>query len=320
MGSSQSKEMVINRLTYGTIDDIFNLIFRPNDKDILIKISEHMKKYPDCLDIRRTCYMQHVLGVGPYTILKVSGTALELARRYKEHSSARIVSHLQCFKSNTTMINVKEQLDGTINDIFKLIFMPKYEEKLAEHLIRYPDATELIAYCYNVDSNKVGHGKPLYVASIYSKYSSTGIIKQLLVNTRRTDFKSDTHDDVLLQTVASHIDNGNSSFETLKLLLDAGFSVNPSNNSVPSVLTCLCNGLRSAKGLEYIKEILTYSPNVDVVSKNTCGIYGDCYFCRLGGITALTLLHGKQATSYRVIAIKLIEDYCVNKYNKKIDL
>lgn len=309
----------------GSIDDIFRLIFMKNDYEILHKISMHVSKYPECLTKTMRCQIQFNSWSSSdddselYRYYSFTGTPYQIAS-HKGYNAIR--THLKMISSsigeNTgMMINVKEPLDGSVYDIYKLIFMIDNIDLLDAHLQKYPDAIELKAYCYNI--GKQGHafaGNPLTVAACVSRYSSYGIIKRLLAAQKIKSNKT-THD--IITYVACKI-NDTSSFDTLKLLLDNGYSVDPSDKHQPSVLTILCYNLHDINGVTHIEEILKYKPNVDA----QCVGYNNCEpscVCRLlCGKTALAILSENAShnhASYRVIAKKIIENYCVQLYKEK---
>lgn len=323
MGSSSS--VYVLSAYDDTIDDIYRMVFRPNERDILVKISKHVKKYPTCLQRETSCVLPSAFHPTFFDAPRVTGTPMRIAKQYSLSSSNEIIRHLNYLDYNEHVINANSPLsetplNGDIYDIFKLIFMPKNEELLIRHLEKYPDATELDAYCYNIKGNMMGcNGKPLFVAACFSRYSSSNIIK-LLLHTRRDNMngKYSMHNNSIVQQVASRI-NTTSKFETLKMLLDAGFGIEPDNKYTPSTLAILCHFMINENYVEYIKQLLTYKPNIDAVNiyNHQC-TSSNCSCGLIANKTPLDILHTKRQTSYVVRVIKMIEDYAINSVAESV--
>lgn len=212
-----------------------------------------------------------------------------------------------------------EQLDGSINDIFRLIFMPKVNgilEMITKHIKIYPESINMCVECNILD--RYIDGTPLYLAIKYIDYSSVKIIKLLI------DLGADCERAVecdkcgeLERPIIACVRHMNyKTYEILELLLNNGVKVDGNLNN-DSVLTEICIHPTNKLIIKCLKLVLQYKPKINNVTYSLNHPIG-CYFSKVKNRTPIDwVIDQKGPTSkYKLMAIQILQEYYVKRKNK----
>ena len=133
-------------------------------------------------------------------------------------------------------IDVTSPLDGSINDIFRLIFKPDDKNtytSIRNHVTIYPKSLTLVKQCFGMSPHCMCsiEGSPLHLAATFSKKSSLEVISLLIelgAEVNNSNGVGCSHIDYYRYPLHMAIRNyhNNSSIETIKLLLDKGANIN----------------------------------------------------------------------------------------------
>lgn len=230
-------------------------------------------------------------------------------------------------------INCKDPLDGSDNDIFRLIFKPELKEdgiKLIARLVRAnPDILKNHVSCAGLILDRVIKGLPLHLAIMYFEYSSFEIVKRIIELepiSSQIPFICDICKKTTSPIVAliSDIHNNNKTYEILELLLTNGAKI---QDSCQSALFTLFEDQPITKLSIKCLQLMFQYDSFDIDQsfyRFDCSIYGcGCskyYKLDNEGLTVLDYIKKHHSyTKYTIVAIKMIEEYCIEKYNRELE-
>ncbi len=227
-----------------------------------------------------------------------------------------LVSSLFRVIDDIDTVNVRSDLDGSMEDIFRLIFSkrPSVLDEIRAHHRRYPECLELVKKCSHIVEDKILCGTPLFFASQFSReHSSLQIVKLLLalganVNQGFSDptFPEHRCHPYLKRPlhVACQYTQTTSTLETVKVLVRAGADVNSQGVGCYSPLMVACTN-------EFIDTDL-----VDFLIREGCNI--NATGCRRSPdssktyipLTVLDILYHPPITLHRMEVKDLITELC----------
>lgn len=224
-------------------------------------------------------------------------------------------------------LDVKTPLDGSADDIYRLVFMPDTPDVL-EHInkcvAKYPACLNEYRSCHmyfpDTHTRMYMNGNPLYIAATYSNYSSLEIIRHLITLNPDYDYEHTCNDcfrkENMINQVARNM-HSTTKFDTVKLLLDAGVDKKTSLDR-NTLLFTMCKMIDDDDDLENFKEYLTkYKPTITlqpIIYGLKCHCYN--YFRESHKVLAeLDYLRNRAPTPQVLVASKLLEDYCMESYN-----
>ena len=227
--------------------------------------------------------------------------------------------------NRTSTVNVNEELNGSIDDIFKLIFRPDDKNTYAlirAHIINYPTSLDRIVYCTGLDKNDdydtkyAYYGTPLLLATRYSKkYSSVEIVKLLIeiganVNQRvkYPTYCNDCHSSQSMTPliIACIFADITSNKETIDILLKAGANVNMKGCcKTPLLQVCLnlckCN-------IDVIQTLLENEANTDIYYNHKIWCYRHVDYEKR---TAYDVLTQSPTTQLKLKAKEILDKHCL---------
>lgn len=135
---------------------------------------------------------------------------------------------------NISAVDINSPIDGSIDDIFRLIFNPDgkcTEALISSHVDNYPDVLNRHVYCVGLEKDRVC-GNPLFLACMFSNTRSSNDIVSLLIKLHApldtkvrqrylclNCFRGNSFTPLMISSLLSHT---TSNIETVTILLNAG--------------------------------------------------------------------------------------------------